>query len=62
MPDFLLVIQPNEDAPYCLNTRGKRPGGECPVVCYELHTKHVGRIAPSFGEWFSMYLRLRVEG
>lgn len=62
MPDFLLVIQPDEDAPYCLDTRRSRPDGEYPLVCYELRSRSINRMAPSFGEWFTTYLRLRVEG
>ncbi len=60
MPDYLLVVQADGDAPYCLDTRKRRPDGELPVVCYELHSRHTGRMAPSFGEWFVGYLRLRV--
>jgi hypothetical protein len=61
MPDHLFVIQPNEDAPYCLDAQKRRPDGEMPVVCFELHSKHMGRMASSFGEWFCEYLRLRLD-
>lgn len=61
MPSHLLVIQADEDAPYCLDTSARRPDGECPVDCYELHSRHVGRVGASFGEWFLQWLRLRAE-
>jgi hypothetical protein len=31
------------------------------VVCYELQSRRVSRMAPSFGAWFVEYLRLRVD-
>jgi hypothetical protein len=51
LPDYLLVVQPDEDAPYCFDTR--RPGmhGEFPVICYELHSRHERTIAAGFDEW-----------
>src|SRR4051812_24532430 len=45
LPSYLLVIQADEDAPYCLDTRSASAAGEFPVVCYELHTKHEGKVA-----------------
>jgi hypothetical protein len=61
VPDHLLVVQPDEDAPYCLNMTAPKPDGEVPMVCYELHSRHIGRIAGSFREWFVNWLQLRAE-
>jgi hypothetical protein len=60
-PEHLLVIQPDQEAPYCLDTRKPDRNGEMPVVCYELDTKHVDRMAASFGEWFAEYLELQLD-
>lgn len=60
MPENLLVVQPDEGAPYCLDTSCRRSDGECPVVCYELHSRHVGRMAETFGEWLQEWLKLRL--
>lgn len=43
MPAHLLVVQADEDAPYCLDMSAARDG-EFPVVCYELHSRHVSCI------------------
>ena len=56
LPEHLLVIQADEDAPYCLDT-SNRQDGEYPLVCFELHSKHVSRMANSFGSWFVEWLR-----
>lgn len=61
MPEHLLVIQANEDAPYCLDTSCRGEGGEFPMVCYELNSRHVRWMAMSFGEWFVEWLRLRAR-
>lgn len=36
LPNHYVVIQPNYQAPYCLDTRKRDAAGECPAVCYEL--------------------------
>ena len=52
LPGNLLVIQPNEDAPYCFDTGGgAEADGEYPVVCYELGHRHSGRVAANFAQW-----------
>jgi len=61
LPSYLLVVEANEDAPYCLDSRSPDTSGEFPLVCYELHSRHVGRMANSFGEWFMEWLRLSAE-
>jgi len=55
LPDHLLVIQPNDDAPYCLDTRSPSTAGELPVICYELHSKHEGKIASDFDDWMRRF-------
>jgi len=56
LPPELLVIQPDEDAPYCLDTSNSSGGGEFPIVCYELHSKNAARIAQDFDDWFRRFL------
>ena len=55
LPSHLLVIQPDEDAPYCLDTRSPSATGELPVVCYELHSTHENRIASDFDDWIRRF-------
>jgi hypothetical protein len=59
IPESLLVVQPDEDAPFCLDVRNRSSDGECPVVCYELHSGHAGRIAETFREWLLQGLQFR---
>jgi hypothetical protein len=62
LPAHLLVIQPNDDAPYCLDTRSPSASGEFPVVCYERHSRHEGKIASDFEDWMRrFFLRWAVE-
>ena len=62
LPPYLLVIQPDPEAPYCLDTRSPRDDGELPIVCFELHSGHEKTIASSFLEWFkNWYLRPYAE-
>ncbi|MBM4072578.1 MAG: SMI1/KNR4 family protein [Planctomycetes bacterium] len=51
LPEHLLVVQPDEGAPYCLDTRRPDASGEMPVVCYELHSGHERKIADDFASW-----------
>lgn len=51
LPSRYLVVQADEDAPYCFDTHARRQDGELSVVCYELHSGHVETIADSFAEW-----------
>ena len=59
IPESMLIIQPDEDAPYCLDVSNRGSDGECPVVCYELHSGHAGRMAETFLEWLLQGLQLR---
>ena len=56
LPGSLLVIQPDEDAPYCFDTGGAEADGEYPVVCYELSHQRSGRIAANFSEWLDDFV------
>ena len=55
IPSHLLVIQPDEDAPYCLDTRSPSVSGEFPVVCFELHSKYEGNVATDFDDWMRRF-------
>ena len=55
LPHHYIVIQPDEDAPYCLDTRKTDGAGEMAVVCYELHSEHAGVIAISFVDWLERF-------
>ena len=61
MPDFLLAIQADEDAPYCIDTRERDADGEFAVVCYELNSRNIGLVATNFGVWILQWLQLRSE-
>ena len=61
LPHHLLVIQADEDAPYCLVTNRPKSGGEYPVVSYDLETGDIERLSESFGRWFVKWLRFQVE-
>ena len=55
LPGHLLMIQADEDAPYCLDTRTPSAAGEFPVVCYELHSQHAGKVAADFDDWMRRF-------
>ncbi len=55
LPNHLLVIQPNDDAPYCFDIRVASATGEFPVVCYELRSKNAGKIAIDFNDWIRQF-------
>ena len=55
LPDHFLIIEPDEDAPYCFDTRNRSATGEFAVICYELHSKHESRIAPDFDDWMRRF-------
>lgn len=62
MPIHLLVVQPDGEAPYCLDSSTPGPDGEFPVVCYELHSGHMERMAGSFREWLVASLKGQAGG
>jgi hypothetical protein len=55
------VIQADEDAPYCLDTSAAEDDEEFPLICFELDTQYVSRVADSFGAWFLEWLQLQAE-
>lgn len=59
LPEHLLVVQADEDAPYCLDTSHPGPGGEYPLVSFELHSQQASSLAPTFGQWLTEWLRLQ---
>ena len=62
LPIHYVVIQPNYQAPYCLDTRKPDAAGECPAVCYEvLPARDSGAIARSFAEWVELFFVPSVE-
>jgi hypothetical protein len=60
LPAHLLVIQPDGDAPYCIDTSAASVGGENSIVCYESFNSVATRVAGSFDEWFSTFFLGRV--
>lgn len=62
LPNHYVVIQPNYQAPYCLDTRKRDAAGECPAVCYEVvPARDSGAIACSFAEWVELFFVPSVE-
>jgi len=61
LPRHLLVVQPDEDAPYCLATSTPDAKGEFPLVCYDLQTGDIDPIAANFGAWLLDTLKAQVE-
>ena len=62
LPKNLVVIQTDEEAPYCLDTSKIASDGEMPVVCYELNNKHLSTLSSNFNEWFVNYLSMYANG
>lgn len=56
LPQELLVIQPDDDAPYCLDFSQRGTTGEVPVVCYQLSTKRRETVADSFASWLRKFI------
>ena len=50
LPPQFMVIQPDEDAPYCLDL--STAASEPSVVCFQLNTKTYQEITPNFESWF----------
>lgn len=55
LPGHLLVLQPDEDAPYCLDSSSVTGSGEFLVVCFELASRHSGLVSSSFSEWLERF-------
>ncbi len=56
LPDYLIVVEPDDEAPYCFDTRYPGADGEFPLNCYELYSGADGKIADNFpqfiADWF----------
>jgi hypothetical protein len=61
LPKHLLVVQTDEDAPYCLDTSAAEDDDEFPMICYELDTQYITRLGDNFGAWFLEWLQLQAE-
>ena len=55
LPERFLVLQPDQDAPYCFDTEAASPDGELTIVCYQLHSASYREIAGSFSEWLETF-------
>ena len=60
LPDHLLVIQSDGEAPYCIDPSARVSGAEAPVVCFDASSSTATRIADSFEQWFSKFFLGRV--
>ncbi|KAF0812407.1 hypothetical protein IGB42_03075 [Andreprevotia sp. IGB-42] len=58
LPATLVVIQADDDAPYCLDTGVNHI--ECAAICYELCTRRASRIATDFAAWFAALIHSRL--
>lgn len=52
LPPTLLVIQPDGDAPHCIDLASADSSGEMAVVCFQLNTKSAWTVAQDFEHWF----------
>ena len=59
IPGHFLVIQPDADAPHCLELSSSL-AAEQPVVCFQASTRSAKRIAPSFDQWYLTFILGRV--
>jgi hypothetical protein len=59
IPTSFLVIQPDADAPHCLDLSFSSDA-EQPVVCFQACTRSAKRIAPSFEQWYFTFILGRV--
>jgi len=54
--NYLIVAEPDDEAPYCFDTRYPDADGEFPLNCYELYSGADGKIADNFSQfivkWF----------
>ncbi|QNK73737.1 SMI1/KNR4 family protein [Variovorax sp. PAMC28562] len=56
LPPTLLVIQPDGDAPHCLDLSSADSSGEMAVVCFQLNTKSASEVAQDFEHWLSKWV------
>jgi len=55
LPVHYVVIQADDDAPYCIDAQNRDAAGEAAVVCFELHSRLATVIARSFPEWVERF-------
>lgn len=58
--ELFVIYYTDEETVWCLDMRNSIPGSECPVVSFDVFQRCVDRqLAPSFGEFFTQYLKIR---
>jgi hypothetical protein len=61
LPAELLVVEPDEEEPACLDFGRREPHGECPVVRFQSYRGSAYVTDPSFGVWLVESLKASVE-
>ena len=56
LPPTYLVIQPDGDAPHCLDLSSADSLGEMAVVCFQLNTKSAQEVAKDFDDWLRTWV------
>lgn len=56
LPLTLLVIQPDGDAPHCIDLASADSSGEMAVVCFQLNTKSARPVAKDFDHWLRTWV------
>lgn len=56
LPATLLVIQPDGDAPHCIDLSSADSSGEMAVVCFQLNTKSSREVAKDFEHWLRTWV------
>ena len=56
LPAALLIIQPDSDAPHCIDTASTDSSGEMAVVCFQLNTNSARKVAQDFEHWFRTWV------
>ncbi len=56
LPLSLLVIQPDGDAPHCIDLASADSSGEMAVVCFQLNTKSARPVAKDFDHWLRLWV------
>jgi hypothetical protein len=61
LPVTLLVVEPDEEEPACLDFAQRASDGECPVVRFQSYRNSAYVTDPSFGAWLVESLKAYVE-
>ncbi len=61
LPPELLVVEPDEEEPACLDFTRRGPNGECPVVRFQSYRGSAYFTDPSFGVWLVESLKASIE-